>query len=1257
MKSFTDKSLSLRGPDLTTLGRIFLGMALLLSAIATQAAAPRPAKALTDKAEVAAATNTIFYIYNLRIAWYRIQDNGGGCGFDENPDPRYDVTAFIESLDPEVPATSYTQLIAGDDKNCEWQRMDRDGRYMLPDNFRVVSAASPLLINFGAFAWEEDGCGNDNTYDDNCVINSDDNPATLLSNMLVLNPSNMNLGYNSLDLLWLGEGVNYNLSLEWELLSAPKIVRVYSDANLSGRVQDFGQADYNVNSLFTGVGNDNISAMQIAPGYKVIAYPEANFQGDPVEFTGTVNFVGSGINDQISSLRIVEDIQPCVFVPSDIVVSGSGFAQINGVYTPSGSQNGAPKWANGNFIIVWHFNQWEIQFGPDAELIHTNHSSAGSTTNLPCDGWDGGVTLSGGCGSLLPNFTPGISITAAPGSAITPGTSVTFTATTVNGGSMPAYQWKKNGNNVGSNSNTYTDNTLVSGDVITCVLTSSDNCASPNTATSNAVTISNACPVFGGAPANVSIVNSSCGSGCTLGGGSITAPSGTPCPAGSTLQYNVNNSGWTTSLPIYDQDGPAQSIKTRCVCDLDANITSAESAAVATIPGTLSNPVVPANGSLTVACPSAATTPTPPTVMGCDGSTITPTGPVIVNSPDPVACEGTRTYTYTYTCGSTSSTWSFVYTIERQPFTVPANGASTVACLANATAPALPTVTSNCGETLTPAAPVITDSPSPLTCEGTRTYAYTYTDCEGNTATWSYVYTIERQPFTVPANGASTVACLANATAPALPTVTSNCGETLTPAAPVITDSPSPLTCEGTRTYAYTYTDCEGNTATWSYVYTIERQPFTVPANGAATVNSPALAVAPVPPTVTSNCGEVLTPAAPVITNSPNPLTCEGTRTYAYTYTDCEGNTATWSFVYAVIDNTPPTIYCSNAVVTFSGQTSLALNVANLASASDNCGAPTVTLSTATVACGQVGQTLMVTATATDATGLTANCISQVTIAGLPCGWSEKPDGIGCADGNTVSHNNGIFTVSSANCYYAAPFTADEAAFARHSLCGNGSITAQVAGLDGIGWAGISLRESDAPGARKVQLMTNLATLSRREVRYTPGGSAYPQQFPSQNKYWLRILRQGNQFVGYVSANGASWSQVFAVIVNDLPNCIQAGLVVTNGQANSTVSATFANVIVTSNAYLPAANTEDSGLEVANLNLFPNPTSGEITVDFTPWAGKPALLEVYDLQGRRVRRLELDEAAGPMPVDMSNLPDGVYLFRVGEAQQRVVLQR
>jgi hypothetical protein len=281
----------------------------------------------------------------------------------------------------------------------------------------------------------------------------------------------------------------------------------------------------------------------------------------------------------------------------------------------------------------------------------------------------------------------------------------------------------------------------------------------------------------------------------------------------------------------------------------------------------------------------------------------------------------------------------------------------------------------------------------------------------------------------------------------------------------------------------------------------------------------------------------------------------------------------------------------------------------------------------------------------------------QASCIVLPCGWSQDSDGIGCGGGNDASYDSGVFTINSTGCYSAPPYNTDESAFAQRTLCGNGSIVAQVTSLNGLGWAGVALRESDAPGARKVQLLTNLGAFTRREVRYTPGGQAYPQQFPSQAKYWLRILRQGNQFVGYVSATGASWSQVFAVTINGMPNCLSAGLVVTNNTATSSVSATFANVAVIANASLQNANTEDFGAEVVDLNLFPNPTSGEVTVDFTPWAGKPALLEVYDLQGRRVRRLEFDEANGPTPVDMSNLPDGVYLFRVGEVQQRVVLQR
>ena len=70
------------------------------------------------------------------------------------------------------------------------------------------------------------------------------------------------------------------------------------------------------------------------------------------------------------------------------------------------------------------------------------------------------------------------------------------------------------------------------------------------------------CPSFSNAPENVSITNSTCVSN-VVSGGIITAPAGTPCPTGSVLQYQVNSGSWDSSLPTYDQTGPAQSIITR----------------------------------------------------------------------------------------------------------------------------------------------------------------------------------------------------------------------------------------------------------------------------------------------------------------------------------------------------------------------------------------------------------------------------------------------------------------------------------------------------------------------------------------------------------------------------------------------------------------------------------------------------------------------------------------------------------------------
>ncbi|MBK8425772.1 MAG: hypothetical protein IPL27_07225 [Lewinellaceae bacterium] len=56
-------------------------------------------------------------------------------------------------------------------------------------------------------------------------------------------------------------------------------------------------------------------------------------------------------------------------------------------------------------------------------------------------------------------------------------------------------------------------------------------------------------------------------------------------PSGSTLQYQVNNGSWTTTLPVYDQDGPPQTIRTRCSCNIDNTVTSNPSSGRTTVPG------------------------------------------------------------------------------------------------------------------------------------------------------------------------------------------------------------------------------------------------------------------------------------------------------------------------------------------------------------------------------------------------------------------------------------------------------------------------------------------------------------------------------------------------------------------------------------------------------------------------------------------------------------------------------------------------
>ncbi len=85
--------------------------------------------------------------------------------------------------------------------------------------------------------------------------------------------------------------------------------------------------------------------------------------------------------------------------------------------------------------------------------------------------------------------TAPVSVTiSASANQVCVGTQVIFTATPVNGGIVPVYQWKVNGVNAGVNNPSFSYAPL-NNDVVTCQVTSNAICTTGNPATSNAITM------------------------------------------------------------------------------------------------------------------------------------------------------------------------------------------------------------------------------------------------------------------------------------------------------------------------------------------------------------------------------------------------------------------------------------------------------------------------------------------------------------------------------------------------------------------------------------------------------------------------------------------------------------------------------------------------------------------------------------------------------------------------------------------------
>ena len=182
---------------------------------------------------------------------------------------------------------------------------------------------------------------------------------------------------------------------------------------------------------------------------------------------------------------------------------------------------------------------------------------------------------------------------------------------------------------------------------------------------------------------------------------------------------------------------------------------------------------------------------------------------------------------------------------------------------------------------------------------------------------------------------------------------------------------------------------------------------------------------------------------------------------------------------------------------------------------------------------------------------------------GLPSPWNTADIGAVGAAGS-ASHANGTFTVAGSGADIWG--TSDEFRFVYQIASGDCDIRARVATLQNThnnAKAGVMIRES--LNANSSHAMVNVTPGVGVEFirRTSTGGSAVNTLSAGLTApYWVRVVRTGNTFTGYRSANGSTWTTIGTQTVT-MAGSVYIGLPVCSHMDGTLCTATVDGVTAT----------------------------------------------------------------------------------------------
>ncbi|UUC44502.1 HYR-like domain-containing protein [Flavobacterium cerinum] len=342
-----------------------------------------------------------------------------------------------------------------------------------------------------------------------------------------------------------------------------------------------------------------------------------------------------------------------------------------------------------------------------------------------------------------------------------------------------------------------------------------------------------------------------------------------------------------------------------------------------------------------------------------------------------------RTWTFTDTCGNTSSVSQNINVNDNVAPVVPTAPADvTVSCGGDVPAMISLTANDNCsGEITVQGQDVTTQGNCPNSYTIVRTW--TFTDACGNTSSVSQNINVNDNvaPVVPTAPAAITVSCGGEVPAMISLTANDNCsGEITVQGQDVTTQGNCPNSYTIVRTW--TFTDACGNTSSISQNINVNDNvaPVVPTAPADVTVSCGGEVPAMISLTANDNCsGEITVQGQDVTTqgNCPNSYTIVRT----WTFTDACGNTSSVSQNINVNDNIAPVVPTAPADVTVScgGEVPAMISL----TANDNCSGEITVQGQDVTAQGNCPNSYIITRTwtFTDACGNTANSIQLITVS------------------------------------------------------------------------------------------------------------------------------------------------------------------------------------------------------------------------------------------------------------------------------------